>query len=136
MKMNQNLMNLTQFAVEQAKKYGANSAEAFISDSQGVDIEVNNREIEKLNAFFKTLQLKPTIRICSIFRNRDIIFYHREEARKNIVALVRIGDSDNIRGQQVFCKLLHPQLILAGNMRISTAPWRKHGRPIVIKPFS
>jgi PmbA protein len=50
MNMNQTLMNLTQFAVEQAKKYGADSAEAFISDSQGIDIEVNNREIEKLNA--------------------------------------------------------------------------------------
>jgi PmbA protein len=50
MKMNENLMNLTQFAVEQAKKHGAESVEAFISDSQAVDIEVNNREIDKLNA--------------------------------------------------------------------------------------
>jgi PmbA protein len=50
MKMNKNLMNLTRFAVEQAKKYGADSVEAFISDSQAVDIEVNNQEIDKLNA--------------------------------------------------------------------------------------
>jgi PmbA protein len=50
MKMNQNLMNLVLFAVEQAKKYGADSVEAFISDSQAVDIEVNNQEIDKLNA--------------------------------------------------------------------------------------
>lgn len=50
MKMNQTLMNLVEFAVEQAKKNGADSVEAFISDSQAVDIDVNNQEIEKLNA--------------------------------------------------------------------------------------
>ena len=35
-------MDLVQFAVDQAKKLGADSAEAFISDSQEVQINVSN----------------------------------------------------------------------------------------------
>ena len=44
-------MDLVQFAVEHAKKSGADAAEAFISDSQSVQINVSNRETEQVNAF-------------------------------------------------------------------------------------
>ncbi|MFC1528669.1 TldD/PmbA family protein, partial [Candidatus Latescibacterota bacterium] len=44
-------IDLVQFAVDQAKKLGADAAEAFISDSQSVQIYVSNRETEQVNAF-------------------------------------------------------------------------------------
>lgn len=50
MKEKKEYMDLTLIAVDQAKKMGADAAEAFISDSQGVDISVNNRQVEQVNA--------------------------------------------------------------------------------------
>ena len=44
-------MDLVQFAVDQAKNSGADTAEAFISDSQSVQINVSNRETEQVNAY-------------------------------------------------------------------------------------
>ncbi len=41
---------LAQYAVDQAKKAGADAAEAFITDSQNVEIYASNRAIESMNA--------------------------------------------------------------------------------------
>jgi PmbA protein len=50
MKEKKEYMDLVQNAVDQAKKTGADAAEAFISDSQKVEIFVNNRAVESVNA--------------------------------------------------------------------------------------
>ena len=50
MKGKKEYIDLTLFAVDQAKKMGADSAEAFISDSQEVQINVSNRQVEQVNA--------------------------------------------------------------------------------------
>ncbi len=47
--MNKTYLELVQYAVERAQKSGADAAEAFISDSKSVKINVSNREIEGLN---------------------------------------------------------------------------------------
>lgn len=43
-------MDLAQYAVDQAKKAGADAAEAFISDSEKVEVFASNRTVESLNA--------------------------------------------------------------------------------------
>jgi predicted Zn-dependent protease len=47
MKAKKEFMNLAQFAVEQAKKKGADAAEAFISDTQEVQINVSSRWLKQ-----------------------------------------------------------------------------------------
>lgn len=51
MKEKKEYMDLAFFAVGEAKKGGADAAEAFISDSQSVQINVSNRQPEQVNAF-------------------------------------------------------------------------------------
>lgn len=48
--MKKQYLDLVQFAIEKAKKAGADEAEAFISDSNSIRIDVSQREIEGLNA--------------------------------------------------------------------------------------
>jgi PmbA protein len=50
MKKNPKYMEIVVFAVEQAKKLGADEADAFLSDSQTVQINVSNRQTEQVNA--------------------------------------------------------------------------------------
>ena len=50
MKPKNEYIDLTQFIVEQGKRLGADSIEAFISDSESVQINVSNREAEQVNA--------------------------------------------------------------------------------------
>jgi len=50
MKQKKEYMDLAQNAVDFAKKSGADAAEAFITDSQKVDISVSNREVEQVNS--------------------------------------------------------------------------------------
>lgn len=50
MKGKKEYMKLAHFAVDQAKKLGADAAEAFISDSQTVQINVSDRKVEQMNS--------------------------------------------------------------------------------------
>jgi len=50
MKEKREYEDLAQYAVDQARKSGADAAEAFITDSQNVEIRVSNRNIESMNA--------------------------------------------------------------------------------------
>ncbi len=50
MKEKKEYMDLARLAVDQAKRAGADAAEAFISDSENVGIFVSNRAVESLNA--------------------------------------------------------------------------------------
>jgi PmbA protein len=43
-------LELAQYAVEQGKKSGAEAAEAYISDTESVQVTVNNRQVEQMNA--------------------------------------------------------------------------------------
>lgn len=43
-------MDLAQWAVERGKKAGADAAEAFISDTQSVQVSVSSRQVEQVNA--------------------------------------------------------------------------------------
>jgi PmbA protein len=51
MKEKKKYMELAQYAVDRAKKAGADAAEAFIIDSQNVEIYASNRAIESMIAF-------------------------------------------------------------------------------------
>jgi PmbA protein len=50
MKFNKEYLDLAKFAVDLAKKTGADAAEAYISHSQEVQIKVSNRQAEEVNA--------------------------------------------------------------------------------------
>lgn len=50
MKENKKYLDLVRYAVDKAKKAGADAAEAYISDSQKVEISVSNRTVESINA--------------------------------------------------------------------------------------
>lgn len=50
MKEKKEYMNLAHYAVDYAKKKGAYAVEAFISDSQDVQINVSNRQVEQVSA--------------------------------------------------------------------------------------
>ncbi len=50
MKENQKYMELTRWAVEMAGKAGAEGAEAFLSDSESIQISVSGRQVEQVNA--------------------------------------------------------------------------------------
>ena len=50
MKQKKEYMDLTQYAVDQAVKAGADAADAFVTDSQNVQIFVSNRSVESVNS--------------------------------------------------------------------------------------
>jgi predicted Zn-dependent protease len=50
MKQKKEYMDLSLYAVDQAVKAGADAADAFITDSETVQIEVSERAVEKVNA--------------------------------------------------------------------------------------
>ncbi|MDZ7262132.1 MAG: TldD/PmbA family protein [candidate division KSB1 bacterium] len=50
MSEHKNYTDLVQLAIERCKKLGADAAEAYISDSQSVQISVSNRQVEQVNA--------------------------------------------------------------------------------------
>jgi len=50
MKEKKEYIDLAKYAVDQAKKAGADAAEVFISDSENVEVFVSNRAVESLNA--------------------------------------------------------------------------------------
>jgi PmbA protein len=50
MEQKKEYMDLSQYAVDQAMKAGADAAEAFITDSQNVEIYLSNRSVESVNA--------------------------------------------------------------------------------------
>jgi PmbA protein len=54
MKEKKEYRDLVQYAVDQAKMTGADAAEAYISDSQKVEIFINNRTVESVNASKET----------------------------------------------------------------------------------
>jgi predicted Zn-dependent protease len=50
MKQKKEYMDLTQFAVDQAIKAGADAADAFVTDSQKVEIFTSSRSVESVNS--------------------------------------------------------------------------------------
>ena len=50
MKKNQKYMEVALYAVDLAKKLGADEADAFLSDSQTVQINISNQQTEQVNA--------------------------------------------------------------------------------------
>lgn len=50
MKEKKEYMELTLYAVDQAKKKGVDSAEAFVSDTESVQVNVSSRQVETVNA--------------------------------------------------------------------------------------
>ena len=79
MKAKKEFMNLAQFAVEQAKKKGADAAEAFISDTQEVQINVSSRKVEQVSAVTDAgIGLR-------ILKDQKMIFGSSNELSKNSI---------------------------------------------------
>ncbi len=79
MKQKKEYMDLSQYAVEQAIKAGADAADAFITDSQNVEIYVSNRSVESVNASSDT---GVGIRI---LKDRKMIFASNNDLSKDAI---------------------------------------------------
>jgi PmbA protein len=79
MKEKKEYMDLAEYAVEQARKAGADEAEAFLSDSENVEIFVSNRAVESLNA---SSEAGIGVRI---LKDQKMIFGSSNELLKNSV---------------------------------------------------
>jgi PmbA protein len=79
MKEKKEYLDLARYAVDQAKKTGADGAEAYISDSQKVEISVSDRTVESINA---SSEAGIGIRI---LKDQKMIFGSSNELLKNSV---------------------------------------------------
>ncbi len=77
MKQKKEYMDLSQYAVDQAMRAGADAADAFITDSQNVEIYVSNRSVESVNA---SSDAGVGIRI---MKDQKMIFASNNELSKN-----------------------------------------------------
>jgi PmbA protein len=85
MKAKKEFIDLAQFAVEQAKKKGADAAEAFISDTQEVQINVSSRKVEQVSAVTDAgIGLR-------ILKDQKMIFGSSNELSKNSIKDVISG---------------------------------------------
>lgn len=79
MKEKKEYMDLALLAVDQAKKSGADAAEAFITDSQSVQIDISQRAVEKVNS---SADVGLGIRI---LKDQKMIFGSSNELSKNSI---------------------------------------------------
>jgi PmbA protein len=79
MKQKKEYMDLSQYAVDQAMRAGADAADAFITDSQKVEIYTSNRSVESVNA---SSDAGVGIRI---LKDQKMIFASNNDLSKNAI---------------------------------------------------
>jgi PmbA protein len=91
MKEKKEYLDLVQFAVDQGKKAGADAAEAFISDTESIQVSVNNRQVEQVNAFreagigLRLLKDQKLVFGCTNELSRTVVQSLTEDLMKKVI---------------------------------------------------